>query len=309
MLMTSTLSPRAAAAAGTASGRVPWFASRSLGDGVTVIAEPGHVNSFLVTGETHAVLFDSGMGIAPMLPEIRAVTPQPFLVVNSHEHFDHRGGNAELAPHADAIAVHPAGMGGHAAAPASFHSSYADTAARVSRDFDDFARLDDETFFTLTPEQRVRPLPDLSGWRIPAVAPTRALADGERLELGGRTLTVLHTPGHTPDSLCLYDEASGTLFSGDTVLAAAYWLHQPGADIAVLADTLDRLARLPLRRVCVAHNLLVELPASAVARSARALTAVADGRTTPSPGADIVGRRAWRHVVDGVTVLTPWEDE
>ncbi|MDQ1726481.1 MAG: hypothetical protein QOK14_526 [Frankiaceae bacterium] len=282
----------------------PWFAVRDLGGNVTVIAEPGHVNSFLVRGADRAVMFDTGMGIFPILPEIRAVTSLPVLVVNSHEHFDHRGGNAELAPHVIDIAVHPDAVAGHQAAPPTFYASYRDTCRRVERDFAEFRRLDAQTFFTLMPHQLMRPTPDLSAWRIPAVPPTRALADGERLDIGGRVLTVLHTPGHSPDGLCLFDEDSGTLFAGDTVLASAYWLHQDGADVATFAATLRRLAELPLRRVLVAHNLHVELPPSAVARAARAVAAVAHGETVPVAAADILGRSAWRHDIGGVTVLT-----
>ena len=45
----------------------------------------------------------------------------------------------------------------------------------------------------------------------------RALVDGERLDVGGRQLTVIHTPGHSPGGVCLYDDEAGVLFSGDTL--------------------------------------------------------------------------------------------
>src|SRR5205823_3415384 len=93
----------------------------------------------------------------------------PLLVVNSHHHYDHRGGNAELAPHA----------------------------VDIGERFREFVRLDYATFFTLTSAEMVRELPDLSHRRIPALPPTRSLEDGELLELGGRRLTVMHAPGHS----------------------------------------------------------------------------------------------------------------
>ena len=43
------------------------------------------------------------------------------------------------------------------------------------------------------------------------------LADGDRLEAGGHQLTVLHTPGHTPGGVCLWDEGAGVVFSADTL--------------------------------------------------------------------------------------------
>ncbi len=42
------------------------------------------------------------------------------------------------------------------------------------------------------------------------------LADGDRLHAGGHELVVLHTPGHSPGGVCLWDEASGVVFSADT---------------------------------------------------------------------------------------------
>ncbi len=47
----------------------------------------------------------------------------------------------------------------------------------------------------------------------------RRLRDGDVVDLGGVALEVLHTPGHTPGSICLYERGSGSLFTGDTVFA------------------------------------------------------------------------------------------
>jgi metal-dependent hydrolase (beta-lactamase superfamily II) len=97
-----------------------WFEIRELGDGIHLIAEPGHVNSFLVSGTTTALLFDSGMGIAPIVDVVQELTELPLIVVNSHDHLDHRGGNASLLNHPRLIdiAVHPNGT--HAEVDAGF---------------------------------------------------------------------------------------------------------------------------------------------------------------------------------------------
>jgi glyoxylase-like metal-dependent hydrolase (beta-lactamase superfamily II) len=321
MLMSSTL---ASPGAPEKQDHTEWFATRwlsggadprptgpidSAGSGIALIAEPGHVNSFLVAGGRRAVLFDTGMGIRPMLPTLGRLTPLSFTVVNSHDHFDHRGGNHELAGHCEDIAVHPAGVHGHQAAPADFYAGYRRAAARGAELFERFAELDRQGPFTLTPDQVPRPLPALDNWRIPTVPPTRVLLDGETIELGDRTLTVLHTPGHSPDSLCLWDPETRTLLSGDTVLSAAYWAHQPGADVARFAHTLRRLDRLGARRVLVAHNLRAELDGDAVHRAALAMTSVAEGRGRPRPDTDLLDRPVRRHDLAGVTIFTaPGED-
>jgi glyoxylase-like metal-dependent hydrolase (beta-lactamase superfamily II) len=294
MLMTSTLADSPG-----------WFATRPLGDGVYVLAEPGHVNSFLVLGDERALLFDTGIGIGSILAEVREITALPVLVVNSHHHYDHRGGNAELAPHAVDIAVHPAGATAHHEAPAAWRAEYETVARRGEKHFQEFARLDYQTFFTLTEAQAIRPVPDLSSWRVPAVAPTRVLADGELIDLGGRTLRVLHTPGHSPDGLCLWESTTGSLLAGDTLLAAAFWAHFPESDVAEFAETTARLAELPARQVLVAHNLRCTLPGSFPAQAAEAFAAVRDGRTEPVPFADPFGNPVRRHDFDGFAIYSP----
>ena len=312
MLMASTLASSGPLAKSPEAADHPeWYASRwlSAAPDIALLAEPGHVNSYLVVGGRRALLFDSGMGIRPLVPELERFTGLPLLVVNSHDHADHRGGNHELAPHAVDLAVHPAGMSGHRAVPAEFHAGYAAAAARAAEGFAALAALDRCGPFTLTPHEHPRPLPDLTGWRIPAVPPTRALDDGEVIDLGDRTVTVLHTPGHSPDSLCLWDPETRTLLSGDTVLSAAYWAHQPGADVGRFAHTLARLAELPARSVLVAHNLRAVLDADAVHRAAHAMAAVAGGRTAPYPDTDALDRPVARHDLTGVTILTEPEPE
>jgi len=81
----------------------------------------------------------------------------------------------------------------------------------------------------------------------PGRAPDAELADGMTLGVGGTTLVVLHTPGHSPGGCCLHDEAGSVLFSGDTLFNGG-----PGAtgrsfsDFPTIIDSIrDRLLVLP----------------------------------------------------------------
>lgn len=280
-----------------------WFSVCPVGGDIYSIAEPGHVNSYLVVGGDRALLFDTGMGIDSMLAAVRSVTDLPLVTVNSHHHFDHRGGNAELAEHGIEIVAHPAGLDLHDEAPAQWRAAYAEVAGRMAADFEQYAELDHRSFFLLSNAQRIRPVPDLADWRIPAVRPDRGAEDGEPIDLGGRTLRVLHTPGHSPDGLCLWDEETGTLLAGDTVLAAAFWAHFPESDIDVFSRTLARLAAMPIRRALVAHNLRTVLPGDAVAVAADAFAAVRDAGSVPVPSADPFGNPVCRHDFDGFAIF------
>jgi glyoxylase-like metal-dependent hydrolase (beta-lactamase superfamily II) len=197
--------------------RTSWFDVRELEPGVHLIGEPGHVNSFLVQGTKSAVLLDTGLGVADIRAIARELTDKPLLVVNSHYHFDHTGGNRLF----DQIAIHR--IGGpllEEPAPEEFAQMYMDYTRRVLEAWGPYKKADDLYFHLITAERLVRPLPDgfdPATYRIVPSKATRLLEDGDVLDLGGRRLEVLHTPGHSPDCICLVDREHGLLFGGDTV--------------------------------------------------------------------------------------------
>ncbi|MBL1084374.1 MBL fold metallo-hydrolase [Streptomyces actinomycinicus] len=90
---------------------------------------------------------------------------------------------------------------------------------------------------------------DLPLWKQthPDRDPDRHLLDGQVIEAAGADLTVLHTPGHAPGAVCLYDPGLGTVFSGDTLFQGG-----PGATgrshshFPTIIDSIrDRLLTLP----------------------------------------------------------------
>lgn len=70
------------------------------------------------------------------------------------------------------------------------------------------------------------------------------VGEGYVFDLGGIRLRVLHTPGHTPGSICLLDEERRVLFSGDTISHGPVFLFGPGRDLGLFDTTLARLERL-----------------------------------------------------------------
>ena len=83
----------------------------------------------------------------------------------------------------------------------------------------------------------------LFGFDVSAPAADRTFRDGDAIAAGGMTLTVLHTPGHTPGSVCLYSE--GHLLSGDTLFAGSIGRTDfAGGDMAAMRRSIARLASL-----------------------------------------------------------------
>jgi glyoxylase-like metal-dependent hydrolase (beta-lactamase superfamily II) len=84
------------------------------------------------------------------------------------------------------------------------------------------------------------------GFNIAPSIPNRILHDWEVLEIGSLRFEVMHTPGHTPGSVCLYEEARGVLFSGDTLLRQGVGMTDvPGGNQDALNKSLRRLCKLP----------------------------------------------------------------
>jgi|SRR5579859_512124 len=244
-----------------------WFTTRPLGDDVHVIAEPPHVNSYLIIGTRRAVLFDTGMGIANIRTVAEQLTDRDLLVVNSHSHWDHRGGNAPFTQ----IAIHESGTTAfQQPIPPEELRGYAASVAEMLEKFKVYREIDDAFFRLLEPEHVPRPLPsdfDPAQWAIAPTVPSQLLADGDHLDLGGRVLDVLHTPGHTLDSICLFDSRAGRLFAGDTLATGPHATNLPGADLDSFGQSLRRLARevAPKARIVhPCHMLRPEAPASLV---------------------------------------------
>jgi glyoxylase-like metal-dependent hydrolase (beta-lactamase superfamily II) len=222
----------------------PWHEARQISRGVWSIAEPSHVNMWLVAGEDRAVLLDTGLGIARVRPVVEALTPLPVSVVNTHYHFDHVGGNHEFAD----TAIHEAGAALLVEpVPREVLDEYLRYARDLIRAVEEVQDADQRYFHLLDADSVPRPLPDgfdPSTWEIAPPAPSRTLTDGDVLDLGRRELRVLHTPGHSGDSICLHDDSSGILFGGDTVNTGPLYSQFHDSDVETFAKSAARLAEL-----------------------------------------------------------------
>ena len=174
----------------------PWYDVYDLGAGVRAIHEPGHrerVLSYLILGETKALLFDTGTGISDIHAVVSELTDLDVVVLNSHSHPDHVGGNHQF----DTIYAIDTEYGRSKAAGMTVEES---------------RRFVLEQAFSRTPP----PSFSRDTYRIHPYEIDRFVEDGERIGLGGRQLEVVATPGHSPDSLCLVDRQHRFLLTGDT---------------------------------------------------------------------------------------------
>jgi glyoxylase-like metal-dependent hydrolase (beta-lactamase superfamily II) len=214
----------------------PWFEIFSVSAGTFALLEPRHyeeVISYLILGADRAVLLDTGMGIGDISAEVARLTDLPVVVVNSHSHYDHAGDNYRFTEvwafdNDDEVARLESGLSRTECVRFLNAEYYLD----LPSDFDPNA-------------YEIRPAPV-----------TRRLQHLETIDLGSRVLTVHHTPGHSPGSLCLLDNRDGLLFTGDTFYPGMLFAHFHDSDfdgylqsVRFLVSLLDQVTHL-----CPAHN-------------------------------------------------------
>jgi glyoxylase-like metal-dependent hydrolase (beta-lactamase superfamily II) len=195
-----------------AKGRMvdDYFAVEDLGDGVFAIGEPRYYQqnyAYLILGEKRALLFDASSGTRDVSPVVASLTHLPLTVMVSHLHFDHLGG---IAPFSHVAMI-----------------DLPQTRADITNGLFTPGRYE----FSGIADKRVRPTFPVAEWIKP----------GGIIDLGGRKLTVLSTPGHTPTSVSLYDPAGHRLFTGDYIYPTTLYAFGPGASRSVYHDTAQRL--------------------------------------------------------------------
>ncbi len=190
-------------------------------------------NMVLIKG-TRPVLVDTGFGsdihITETLLQQAGVPPQSLtLIVNTHYHGDHVGGNY--------------GLQQRYALPVAAHRWDARMVNQRDREVCSAEWLN----------QPIEP------YQV-----NQSLSDGDEIDAGDIRLQVLHTPGHTLGHISFYEPREQVLIAGDTFHrddVAWLGIFREGAGaLQRMLDTLDGLARLPLRFACSGHGPAMDNP-------------------------------------------------
>lgn len=218
-----------------------WFAQEHVTDDLVCVYEP-HAHPFVrgniwwLRGDDRDLVVDAGLGVAQLRACVPAMFDRDPLLVLTHAHLDHAGSACEF----DDVAAH---AGEPLDGRGSLHG------ARLA----ELLGLDAEL-----PELLIDAVPepdyDPSAYAIREVAVTRTLTDGDRIDVGGRGLSVVHLPGHTAGSIGLFDEHDGTLFSGDVLYDDVLLDTIDGADPTAYRDSMRRIRELDVRVVRPGHG-------------------------------------------------------
>lgn len=257
-----------------------WFEVYRIDDDIYAIYEPGQfeeVMSFLIIGDDFALLFDTGLGIGNIRNVVDQLTDKNVVVLNSHTHYDHIGGNHLF-----------------------------DTIYGTELDYTKTRSMGSppEAVAGFLQEGWVwKPLPDgfvTGNYRSHAFEIDKYVVEGEQIDIGGRVLEVLFTPGHAPDSICLLDRENRQLFTGDTFYLAPLYTHIPGSSFDDYSRSAARLAALAgdIDHAITSHNVPV-VDSSYMTALGQAFADIASGAATDVTISD--GNREYHF--DGFSVI------
>ena len=168
---------------------------------------PYGTNCWLVSGQgtDDAVVIDPGFSPDRVHAMLRAAGKRPVAVLGTHGHSDHVGSAGEFCGEDLPLYIHEA---------------------------DRLALTDPEAWGAGHPAPTV------------SVADVRTVVEGDRLDFAGFSIEVLHTPGHTPGSVCFATD--GWLFSGDLVFRGSIGRHDfPNSSPSDMETSLRRFLTLP----------------------------------------------------------------
>ena len=176
------------------------------------------------------MLVDSGMGVLSLREWVPMVTERPLDAVASHTHFDHIGCHHEF----------PCRL---------CHAAEAEILAHANRDNTLAGKyVSDDIFHQLPPEPY-----QSATYTVKGAPATRILQDGDIIDLGDRHFEVIHTPGHSPGGIALWEAATGVLISGDIVYDGPLIEGTTDEEAAQYIASMKRLLDLPARVVHGGH--------------------------------------------------------
>lgn len=202
-----------------------WFTVKELYAGVWGLAEFGHnekVISYLFVGANKCLLFDSGMGIGDIKKEVEKISKLPVIVINSHCHFDHVGGNILFTE----IAL--------------FNSEFSkniSVGGYANRELKEY--LAKQLFIQSPPK-------GFSGddYNIKPFKYTKLFKNKAVFEIKPFIFEVISTPGHSPDSICLLEKTKSLLLTGDTLYPGPIYLHSPESNYEEYIGSIKKLSKI-----------------------------------------------------------------
>lgn len=215
--------------------RIIKFGYKNLGSGVTEVTAPLGEKIYVIEGTLRAMVIDTGTGVGSLKQCIDEFCVLPLIVVNTHGHPDHAGGNAEFQE----TYLHP-----------DDKELFLQMCTRTARAADMKNKVNGD--FKIYEDN----LQDIAVNILP-------LSEGQEFDLGGRKISVYKLEGHTEGSVVLYDSLTEWLFVGDAICAEDTWMHlDHSASLVRYRDALSRFIAhgLTIKKILSGHEPNIAQP-------------------------------------------------
>lgn len=215
-----------------------WFTIDQIDSQTHIISEYKHweeTHAYLLNGTQYSLLIDTGLGIGNIYDEVVKLAEKPVIAVATHVHWDHIGGH-KYFPNFYVHQQEAAWLTGKFPLPLAQVKASVAERCQLPADF------------------------NMDAYEIFQGQAARVLKDNDEIDIGGRTIQVLHTPGHSPGHMCFYEPGRGYLFTGDLAYLDTLFAFYPSTDPVAYLASLEKVAKLPATRVFPGHHSLAMEP-------------------------------------------------
>lgn len=214
--------------------RENWFEIEKIDKNTFAISEKRHweeTNCYLLCGKERSLLIDTGLGVCSIYDEVRKLTDKQVFAVPTHIHWDHIGGLWDFPI-----------FGVHETEKDWINGKFPLPIEIVGKELVKHNTLPDGF--------------NADSYAVFQGKPSCLLNDGDIIDLGDRRLKVLHTPGHSPGHICIWEEVTGYLFTGDLVYNGTLFANYPSTDPKAYLASLEKVGKLPVQKIFPAHHSL-----------------------------------------------------
>jgi hydroxyacylglutathione hydrolase len=202
-----------------------WYAIEDIAPSVFAIGEPLYHQTnwnYLIIGSDNALLFDTGPGVRNIEPVVKTLTQKPLTVLPSHMHYDHTGNLHRFN-----------------------HIAIADLPVLRACDVDGVLHATDDLHLGHYESMVWKPV-RVREW----------LPIGHRIDLGGVRLEIIHTPGHSPDSISLWNARENALLAADFIYPGPLYAQVPGSNLQDYLTAAQQLSTMlnDQTRIFCAHG-------------------------------------------------------
>lgn len=212
-----------------------WFTIEQIDADTYAISEYKHweeTHCYLLVGSERSLLIDTGLGVGNIKEIVLSLVSEEPLAVTTHIHWDHIGGHKYFKETA-VFELEKDWLSKQFPIPVeSVKSSLLKQPCLFPQDF------------------------DINKYQIYQGEPSHILNNNQIIDLGNRFIQVIHTPGHSPGHICLYEKEREYLFSGDVVYSGVLDAFYPTTNPTQFMQSIKEISKISIRKILPGHHTL-----------------------------------------------------